>query len=654
MRIELVKIANFRQFYGEQNMRFSGDLKKNVTIINGLNGAGKTSILMALNWCLYGLGHEEKAVELINKRALSETKQGKAVQAKVNITFIHEGNRFTAERVLEAERVSNEEWRRDAESRLSLSRIRPDGQFEKLPNPKNMIESIMPSAVSSYFFFDGEKIDQFARPGHEEEVRSAIRNVLKIEALERARTHLANVASEYRSELRAKVSGKLQDLLTSQQELTAEQEKNRTRLGELQAEHAAANKQYRDINERLGQLESSRELQVKRLGIETRQKVMQQKKDDIWETIRDVSNQCFTHIASPSLIEAQKILDEKREKGEMPPGIREQLIEDLLKKGECICKRPLEKGEKPYECLKRLLSNSVSSKLEQDVNQTSADIRSILSGYNDGLDKVKTLMQEKSNIDKELDALYLEHDEITQEISKISACDQEEIASLEKKRQEYQQNLQENSHAQGRIEERIESLKSQLERLGKEVSKAEISEKKAKGLQTRLDMTVKAANAVEKMCGVFASDMRKNIQKEAKLIFRQFVWKESQFQDICLSDDYHLEVIDKWGSPAKGELSAGERQVLSLAFITGMSKVTGEEAPLVMDTPFGRLSGKHRENIAKQLPKIASQVVLLVTDEELQPKSLARKNLEPVIGLEYNLEFEQSTGCTTITQLKNN
>jgi DNA sulfur modification protein DndD len=69
-----------------------------------------------------------------------------------------------------------------------------------------------------------------------------------------------------------------------------------------------------------------------------------------------------------------------------------------------------------------------------------------------------------------------------------------------------------------------------------------------------------------------------------------------------------------------------------------------------MDTPFGRLSSTPRENITKQIPDITKQLVLLVTDEELH--SRARENLEPRIGMEYELVFDQATGCTIIKQLR--
>ena len=59
-----------------------------------------------------------------------------------------------------------------------------------------------------------------------------------------------------------------------------------------------------------------------------------------------------------------------------------------------------------------------------------------------------------------------------------------------------------------------------------------------------------------------------------------------------------------------------------------MARISEEEAPLVMDTPLGRLSADHRSNITEHLPALSDQLVLLVTDEELHDQ--ARVNLESV------------------------
>src|SRR5690606_6733447 len=158
-----------------------------------------------------------------------------------------------------------------------------------------------------------------------------------------------------------------------------------------------------------------------------------------------------------------------------------------------------------------------------------------------------------------------------------------------------------------------------------------------------------AADAIKDMHYTFADEMRKRIEAKTKEIFKGLVWKESHFTDVKLGSDFHLEVIDRYGRPARPELSAGERQVLSLSFIAAMAQVSDEEAPLVMDTPFGRLSSHHRNSITANLPKLADQLVLFVTDEELRDQ--AQANLQPYISTEYRLSFDRTTSCTKIEEI---
>jgi DNA sulfur modification protein DndD len=646
MKIELMKLTNFRQFFGEQTVRFSKDTSRNTTVICGVTGAGKTSLMMALSWCLYGY-EIENIGQLINKQALTETPEGFSIESKVQLVFTHASERYTATRVMKADRISQEKWKRDVPSRLTLARVRSDGQFETINNPTGFIESILPYNVSQYFFFDGEKIDQFTKPGHEDEVKSAVRNVLKIEVLERARTHLAFVAREYQQELKKKATGQLQTLLEKQDKLRTELEAQRTNLEKLRNERSAAQRQLGDINEQLSRIEEIRQWEEQRKEVVATIKAREEEKDRLWMTIRESTNKCFVLFAQPALEKALAVLDEKRARGEIPPGIREQFVQDLLTQERCICGRPVTAGSTEHDELVRLLGKSVSSALENSVIQTAGDLRSLLTGSDDILNQVKMLMKQKVDIENQIESLNQQLDEISRH---LQGFDREEVVVLEKKRIEWHEQITLLAGNIGGSEERMNQLRKELEDLKVEISKAEIHEKSAKGLQRRLTLSSKATDALDRMCEVFATDMRQQIQKEALAIFSKLIWKDSQFQNVRVSDDYQLEVFDRWGLPARRELSAGERQLLSLAFIVGMAKVTEEEAPLVMDTPFGRLSSAPRENITQHVPEITKQLVLLVTDEELH--SRARENLEPRIGMEYELVFDQAIGCTTIKQLR--
>lgn len=51
MKLERIILENFRQYFGQQKLNFAKEREKNVTVIHGINGAGKTSLFLALNWC---------------------------------------------------------------------------------------------------------------------------------------------------------------------------------------------------------------------------------------------------------------------------------------------------------------------------------------------------------------------------------------------------------------------------------------------------------------------------------------------------------------------------------------------------------------------------------------------------------------------------
>lgn len=646
MKLDWMRLSNFRQFYGDQDIRFSRDSSRNVTVIHGVNGAGKTGLFTALNWCLYELGADDIG-ELVSKRALTEARVGESVEVKVQLGFTHGGERFTATRALNVTKSGEEEWRDAGRSEFSLDSGRADGQTRRVSNPTGRVESILPANVRNYFFFDGEKIEQFTRPDNEKEVKEAVRNVLKIEVLERARTHLDVAAREYQSSLKNLASGGLEQLLDDEENLRLKSEKTRTELAELREERAAAERQTKEIDARLSEIHEVREWDSRRKVTSETMKVRQEELDQLWRSIRDTSNVGYYRFAGEAIDKATSIVDAMRERGEIPPGIREQFVQDLLASHMCICGRPIEEESEEHRRLMEVLTKTLPSDLENALSEVGGELRAARPRIQDVTQRLTDQMRRKAEISLEQEELLATLDEVSRHL--LHGVEHEEVGALEKRRTDNQIAIQRIEADIGRLEERLENQRKELDRHKDSIEKAQWSEKRTQDLQRRFSLARKSSDAVEGILEAFAAEMRRNIEAQAKEIFQSLALKDSQFQDVQFGDDYHLEVIDRWGLPARPELSAGERQVLSLAFITGMAKVTGEEAPLVMDTPFGRLSRDHREAITERIPEITDQLIILVTDEELH--SQARENLEPRIGAEYLLDFDQDTGCTRVLDI---
>jgi DNA sulfur modification protein DndD len=78
MKIKRIKFNNFRQFNGEHSIEFSTDAEKNITVIHGENGGGKTAILNAFKWAFYEVTDLDTGdLRLLNRQALACVRRGK-------------------------------------------------------------------------------------------------------------------------------------------------------------------------------------------------------------------------------------------------------------------------------------------------------------------------------------------------------------------------------------------------------------------------------------------------------------------------------------------------------------------------------------------------------------------------------------------------
>ena len=140
-----------------------------------------------------------------------------------------------------------------------------------------------------------------------------------------------------------------------------------------------------------------------------------------------------------------------------------------------------------------------------------------------------------------------------------------------------------------------------------------------KSLVDRRDLTKDTLVELNAIYDQFADEVKQKLSVKSTQIFSRLADVETQkdIKKISIDDNYMLDVLNWADRRRLGEISAGQRQIVSLSFIMALIQVAGDlEVPLFMDTPFGRLSGMHRDHLLDTIPKMASQWILLATDTE--------------------------------------
>ncbi|NKE70129.1 AAA family ATPase [Candidatus Manganitrophus noduliformans] len=638
MILKKLKIKNFRQYYGEQEIEFATG-KKNVTVINGTTGAGKTNMFLAINWCLYGSeGIIDKVGEIVNKQAASESTEDETVDAEVELKFQHKGpdeseTNFVAKRSTYEPDV------------LHLYCVTRKGS-EKLPNPTLVLNTILPKEVRTYFLFDGEKIDDFAKPEHEKQVKQAVYGVLKLKVLDRAKGHISSVGDDYERELKKMETGKhIQELLKRKETLKDELGKEEKALQNARTELNAAQLLIGKLDE---ELSKQREIQTdhqRRQELEAEGKRIQEELDMIFDGIRAIGSSGAILLGAKAIQKAIAIIEEKRRRGEIPAGIREQFIRDLLEKLVCICGRTISKEGPEWHTLSGLMDRAMPNNIENRILETGGFLQAIKTKSEQNILQLRLLKKKKADLEDRLARVIKEADEISSRLMNVGI---QKIEELEGKRKTAQKKCDDLHGEIGYKQANIQHQKEIISQLDQEIETAEGLEGKAKLIQKKLALIHDTVKAITEVYEKFAKQKRKEIEQETQKIFGKLIWKESQFTKVDLTDDYQLTILDRWGTPARPELSAGERQLLSLSFIMALSGASDDSASIVMDTPFGRLDAIPRENICMHLPELAEQLILFVTGTELHSK--AREILKPQIGREYTLNWDKATGCTTIAE----
>lgn len=660
MILERLVIENFRQFKGRQEIVFSDLRDRNVTIVHAENGFGKTTLLKALLWVLYGKNglkdDFEKPDSILHEGLAYRAKDPNAVAATVQLAFKHDNDRYILTRQL-----SLAQQRLDAsKTTLSLEVMR-DGQTFALERPQQRIQAIVPDGISGFLFFNGERINYLAEERNSAQVTEAIQQMLGLKLLRTAIDDLRhqNVRGKLRGELKETTSEEKRELIERLSALESEKTNYEDSRTQIRSNLVAIARELETVDAKLAANQKAHELQSKRIRITTERDQLIARRDEIEQRLgKLISEDGYTLFTSDLIQRGREIVARLRSEGKIPARVLNSFLQELIDNGICICKRHLAEGTPEREAVEGLLTIAG----DQDFNNAVGALDHAIGLIEGVASQTQSQLQQLNRERLELLRDVRQRDEDIEEIHQLlGGKNDEEVQQLEEKRKELQLKRDSENSAMGRVEGQIESTKEAIVAVETQIRQIADKEEAAARAQRRVDAVEDCAEILENILNTEIEDLRPLLNDEIDSHFRKIMAKDYWAE---LTENYTLRIRKRIaggdGEDSVAEidaaLSTGERTVTSLVFIaslvalakrrseipTILKDLAGSAYPVAIDSPFGSLS-IFRDGVARNIPELAPQVLLLVSPEQYNGQVERALNETGRVGKRYYLAYHGPT-----------
>lgn len=635
---------DYRQYRGEFEINLGVSEESHINVIEGQNGAGKSNILNAITLCFYEdeMHIDDSDLEadpLVNLRCLDELDPGETATGCVQIILGDSKPKYIFKREFTTAKQPDGSYSESTGDLQLKKRIGED--MHEVENANTELNQILPTSVHKYFLFDGEQLDEFFEEDYTERVKEGILDVSHIELLNKARNHLETVQKRLEKE-----SAEFEGNVSAAE---AEYRSAKEKFEDLESEKEQAEEELEGARSRRNEIDedlresSEKDVREKQLERETLRDERDSTQEDLKESIQGAGSALTTAGKTVYSIDALRTgleqLEELEQKGELPPKIQDWFIERLLDRGRCICGEDLD-AKTRRENLQHLKEEVAD--IEEGNIEGKIRIPDLLDEVDSHVDDIVSKRTRVEELREERDQLQDDIDDISAYLQQKDTIDAEDAASLEEQREEVNNRIEELNQRIGKLEGDIEDQQEIVEEK-KAAWEAEMEKNdKHQILLGRVQFTEEARDTVERIRTNILDQVRNETEARLEEYFNELIWKDEHY-DIQLTDEYEVNVEGPTAEKKLASLSAGERQVLALAFMSALSRISGFDAPIIIDTPLGRISSKPRQRIAAQLPEYLEgrQVTLMVTDEEYTNEVAAF--LDDHVANEYELRYEDET-----------
>lgn len=613
---------------------------RNLAIVNGQNGFGKTSLLRALQFVFRGGYGKDELKEVWNERARTSGEGS----VSVGIEFTHSGRDYKI--------IRGADFRHWGEGTACIpwTKLIVDGQEEQ-DQVDDKIEQILPGECLEFVFFDGAEISRYAVKQQESGVKDAIEKVLGIPAVRNLREDLEKLVRELEDEQEQLLIsvGNANELLSEIDDLKAQDASYRQRRQGLSDKRAALEQTIRQLDKEADGVKAIETIRLELQEKYKRRADYEERRAELEEQIQDLVRQAPLRLLRKPLT---AIVEELRSK-DAPSERRERqqalllTLKDLREKEVCLCNRELDDAaltcfNEEIDRLEALLKEAPAH--SQEERDLLFDLTTILRTLDATPGNGEDLIDRKASNDNRLEELRTDiqrleeqlegHEEVT--IRELF----EQLASAKKQRDE----LVEQVHA---IDGNLAALATELQQKQRELDQLGVTDGRAREVTLLLEETRRLQKAVSVLVNRLVKEKRTTIEESATEVFRSITNKPDEYDRIRVNADYTLEIVRQDSTVVEHtKLSAGEKEVLAYSFITALNLSSVDPAPFVMDTPFGHLDSGHRKGLLNSLPKLEVQAILLATDRDLPPAE--RDSIDGSISKEFTLKRDQRKALTTV------
>jgi len=657
MKFRKLTVENYKSFQFATEIRFPvGEDGRSIFLIGGMNGAGKTSIMEAINYCLYGT----KADEIFRNINRREKARGNASVSFELVMEMDDLSELVVKRSWSAG-VADDPKPRDLTERLVVVR---DGKRVSVQNQEiwqDFIRSMIPPGITQFFFFDGEKIQAIAADDHSEvRLKSSLEAALGIQYINRLASDILYIKNEERKGF-VEISD--EDLDFKQSEL----KKERSKLTRWQTERERVQQELVEFKQ---QLEDARQRFTAAFQAEpeTRETMRANEKKrvqaanrlaQVESEIRALCEKTLPFAITGRLFEhmRQQIESERESAGS----------EAIRENAAALAKRIVRVVEEPEPIYRETLSPEKMAELERRIfrllregDSQGAVVRILDLSDRDAarvLNKMESLESGEVFL---LKPLLEEKRELAAQIRKIEGLSQTGLLSESEKElfEQLQAEMEGCSTQIGRKTEQLRLLEEEILALEKRITAIEMEIEKLyekHHVSKERAEFIQECDAIAGVLNQFMVRLRKNkvhlLQEKTFEMYRLLSSRSGLIKDIIIDDKtYEVRISDRNGHEIKKSgLSAGEKEVFAVSLLWGLAQTSQLKLPIVIDTPLSRLDSTHRDNIVNNyFPNAGEQVIILSTDTEIDKDYY--RTLKTRLSGAGSLVFDQQRELTTFQE----